>query len=70
MKLKKNGSMSCGQKLRHINIRFFWVIDHVKSGDITIEYCPTEIMLADFFTEPLQGGVFHKFRCYHGMEEY
>ena len=40
----------------------FGVTDHVKSGDITIEYCPTEMMLTDFFTKPLQGAVFHKFR--------
>ena len=46
----------------YINIRFFLVTDRVKSGDITIEYCPTEMMLADFFTKPLQRAVFHKFR--------
>ena len=25
-------------------------------------YCPTEQMLADFFTKPLQGNLFKKFR--------
>ena len=62
MKLEKSGRISCGQKSWHINIHFFWVTDCVKSGDITIEYCPTEIMLADSFTKPLQGFVFHRFR--------
>ena len=32
-------------------------------GEVTIEYCPTEDMLADFFTKPLQGALFRKFRA-------
>ena len=36
--------------------------DCAKSVDIMIDYCQTEIMLADFFTEPLRRAVFHKFR--------
>ena len=40
----------------------FWVTDKVKNEDLTIEYCPTEVMVADFFTKPLQGAVFRKFR--------
>ena len=30
--------------------------------DMEIEYCPTEDMLADFFTKPLQGKKFKEFR--------
>mmetsp|Transcript_830 Transcript_830/g.1321 ORF Transcript_830/g.1321 Transcript_830/m.1321 type:complete len:103 (+) Transcript_830:623-931(+) len=62
IRLEKNCRMTCGQKSKHINIRFFWVTDRVKNEDLTIEYCPTELMLADFFTKPLQGAVFRKFR--------
>jgi len=29
---------------------------------MNIVYCPTEEMLADFFTKPLQGALFRKFR--------
>ncbi len=29
---------------------------------MTIVYCPTHEMLADFFTKPLQGSLFRKFR--------
>jgi hypothetical protein len=36
--------------------------DRIKVEDIKIVYCPTEQMLADFFTKPLQGGLFEKFR--------
>ena len=27
-----------------------------------LKYCPTHLMLADFFTKPLTGKLFHKFR--------
>ena len=33
----------------------------IKKGLITIEYCLTENMIADFFTKPLQGSLFKKF---------
>ena len=29
---------------------------------MNVVYCPTEEMLADFFTKPLQGALFRKFR--------
>jgi hypothetical protein len=34
----------------------------VKNGEVIIEYCPTGDMIADFFTKPLQGSLFRKFR--------
>ena len=45
-----------------MNNRYFWIKDRVKSEGITIQYCPTEKMIADFFTKPLQGSLFRKFR--------
>jgi hypothetical protein len=62
MKLETNGRASCGQKSRHIDIRFFFMKDRIKIDDIKIVYCPTEQMLADFFTKPLQGSLFNRFR--------
>ena len=62
IKLEKNGRASAGQKSRHIDIRYFWVKDRVKSENIDIVHCPTEEMLADFFTKPLQGQLFEKFK--------
>ena len=32
------------------------------SRDISIEHCPTEDMVADYFTKPLQGRLFYKLR--------
>jgi hypothetical protein len=62
MKLEVNGRASCGQKSRHIDIRYFFMKDRIKTENITIVYCPTEEMLADFFTKPLQGKLFEKFK--------
>ena len=42
--------------------RYFWIKDRLSSEGITIKYCPTEKMVADFFTKPLLGSLFRKFR--------
>jgi hypothetical protein len=62
IRLETNGRASAGKKSRHIDIRYFFVKDRVTSEEISIVHCPTEQMLADFFTKPLQGGLFRKFR--------
>ena len=62
IKLEKNGRTSAGPRSRHIDIRFFWIKDRVKDGEIELRHCPTLQMLADFFTKPLQGALFRKFR--------
>jgi len=36
--------------------------DRIKSENVSIRYCPTEQMLADFFTKPLQGSLFKRFK--------
>jgi hypothetical protein len=36
--------------------------DRINTEGIDVVYCPTEDMLADFFTKPLQGSLFVKFR--------
>ena len=58
----KNGRNSCTGNSRHINIRHFFVKDRVDKKEVRIEYCPSLLMLADFFTKPLQGELFLKFR--------
>jgi hypothetical protein len=60
--LAKNGRGSSSKRTRHINIRYFFVADRVASKEVKIEYCPTGEMVADYFTKPLQGTLFRKFR--------
>ena len=59
--LENNGTKSSSRRTRHINIRYFFIYDRVKSNEVSVEYCPTDEMLADFFTKPLQGQKFIKF---------
>jgi hypothetical protein len=63
MLLAKNGRASSGRRTRHIDIRYFFVTDRIKRGELRIEYCPTGDMVADFFTKPLQGSLFRKLRA-------
>jgi hypothetical protein len=62
IKLEKNGRMSAGPRSRHINIRYFWIKDRAKEECISVRHCPTMDMLGDFFTKPLQGSLFARFR--------
>ena len=62
MRLACNGRASASQQSRHINIRYFFITDRLDSDNITLRYCQTEHMLADFLSKPLQGGLFREFR--------
>ena len=55
---------SSSDRTRHIDIRYFFIKDIIKREAIDIHYCPTEQMIADFYTKPLQGGLFKALRDY------
>ena len=38
----------------HINVRYLFVNDQIKSGEIKIEYLPTLNVIGDYFTKTLQ----------------
>jgi len=44
---------------RHIDMRYVFIKDWLESENINVVYCPMECMVADFFTKPLQGKLFH-----------
>ena len=54
--------MWCGstiaERIRHIDIRYFWVADRVKNGKPIIEHLGTAEMYANVLTKPLQGAQF------------
>jgi hypothetical protein len=62
IKMEKNGKASAGPRSRHIDIRYFWIKDRTRAAGVKIRHCPTTQMLGDFFTKPLQGSLFRKFR--------
>ena len=58
----KNGMSSCGSKSRHIHIRYFFAKDVIEREKMEISHCPTDEMIADFYTKPLQGKQFNTLR--------
>ena len=57
-----NGKSS-SDRTSHINIGYFFIKDRVDSGEIKIEYKPTEEMIADILTKPLQRELFRHLRA-------
>ena len=53
---------STTNRTRHINIRYFFIKDRIESKDVKVIYTGTDDMVADFFSKPLQGQLFEKFR--------
>ena len=54
--------VSTSELTRHIELGYFWVKGLVDRGLISIMYCPTDMVIADFFTKPLQGSLFEKMK--------
>jgi hypothetical protein len=50
--------------MRHIYIQYFFFMDQVNMKEISIDWCPTKKMVADFITKPLQGSQFRELRDY------
>ena len=60
--LKNNGRASSSRQTKHLNISYFFITDRIKKRELEIEYCPTDDMVAGFFTKPLQSKKFIQFR--------
>ena len=43
---------------KHIHVRYFFAVDKLQKKEIRIEHCPTERMIADYNSKPLQGKQF------------
>ena len=48
---------------RHINVRYYFIKDRIKSGEVVIKHKPTDLMIADGLTKPLQGRLFRDMRA-------
>ena len=59
IKMVNNGK-AMSDHTRHIEISKFFVKQYVDDGKIRLEYKPTEEMVADALTKPLQGEVFRR----------
>jgi hypothetical protein len=61
--LMKNGR-SNSARTGHIKLRYFFVKQYIDDGSIILEHCPTDEMVADILTKPLQGSHFEFLRSY------
>ena len=62
IRMLRNWKKSCTSNSKHVAIKYFWCTDRIENGNISVEHCPTEAMLADFMSKPLQGKLFTRFR--------
>ena len=62
MLLARNGRLSSTKNTRHIDIRYYFITDHIKKGRVRVAHCPTTHMIADCLTKALQGAKFREFR--------
>jgi hypothetical protein len=60
--LETNGKKNSGKRTRALNICYFFITNQVEKGNTQIEHCGTNDMVGAFFTKPLQGKKFHRFR--------
>ena len=61
--MEKNGRESCTVNSIHINIGHFFVKGIEDKEEIELQFCPTHLMIANYFTKPLQGNLLKLF-CY------
>ena len=62
IKLLNNGRDSCTWNSKQIAIKYFWITDRIKDGKIIVEHCPSEQMIGDYMSKPIQGSLFKTFR--------
>jgi hypothetical protein len=48
------------QRVKHIDVRAHFLREHIQKGNVTLVYCPTEVMLADALTKALPPTQHHK----------
>jgi hypothetical protein len=48
------------QRTKHIDIRYFFLRDRNGSKDLAVVYTPTQDMIADILTKPMQGHQFNE----------
>ena len=63
IQLERHGKSSSTKRTRHLAIKYFYANSLLQNRTITaVEYCPTEEMISDFLSKPLQGSLFRKHR--------
>ena len=63
MLLAHNGQQSSGKATRHIDVRYYFIKDQIDQKLMHLEYCPTDLMVTDVLTKPLQGTQFWRLQA-------
>jgi hypothetical protein len=64
LSLAKNGYVSSLKRTKHIKAKYLYIRHYHNSGELELQYCPTDMMWADVLTKPLQGSKFQRFRAF------
>ena len=64
LSLAKNGYVSSSKRTKHIKAKYFFVRHFHHSGELDLQYCPTETMWADVLNKPLRGAKYRLMRAF------
>ena len=59
--MENNNEASISKRIKHINIRCYFVTYCIKKYETSLEWCPTVDTIGDFTTKPTQGIEFKRF---------
>jgi hypothetical protein len=62
MELVNNGKVSSGKRTINFDIKLFYITDLISRDEVTVKYCPTDKMTADYMSKPVTGSKFTEFR--------
>ena len=60
--IKIAGNPCLAERTKHFDIKYHWLREKIKAGQIKLTYINTHDQLADIFTKPLTAELFHTFR--------
>ena len=68
--LKKNRKQLSLKQMKHMDIQFLYVMEHVQNTTLSMKHCPTEEMVPDFSIKLLEGLLFVKLCNFIKRAEY
>lgn len=60
--LENNGKKRSGKRTRALNIHYYMITNQISKGNLSVKYCPTDKMIADYITKGVEGIKLAKFR--------
>ena len=48
--------------MKHVHVKYYFVTDKIKNKEVKVVYCPTDELVADYNSKPLQGKLFYRHR--------